>query len=314
MKFNDKAKVETVTNHMGSKAYKQTPKEELVFASLTTFIESSYYESKDNRLIRIKELVAKVAKDDPSFVAKLALYARQEFNMRSIFPVLVGELSKHHKGTTLVRQTVALGAVRVDDLIELASYLGANKMSSAVKRGIADAFNKFDSYQLAKYKSESKEITLVDLVNLVHPKANNTKTAEALSKLIKGELKNTDTWEAQMSSGKSARDTFSDLMDSNRLGYMALLRNLRNIVKTGDFNLVNKAASFISDESKVRRSKQLPFRFLSAYQALDEMSSDAELTNLVFEKDFDSVNLLKKAVDSALLVSVQNIPLLTVEP
>src|SRR5579859_2165656 len=93
-KFNETTEKEQVTNYMGAKAYKQTPKEELVFACLTTFVESSYYEGTDKRLERIQKLVAQVAKKDPEFVAKLALYARTEFNIRSIFPVLVGELSK----------------------------------------------------------------------------------------------------------------------------------------------------------------------------------------------------------------------------
>lgn len=306
-KFNSTAEKEQVTNHMGAKAYKQTPKEELAFACLTTFMESSYYESKDDRLTRIKELVKQIGTKDPEYVAKLAIYARKEFNMRSIFPVLIGELSKVSKGTTVVRTAIAKGTTRVDDLTELAAYLGPKSMSSAVKRGISDALNQFTEYQLAKYKSESKSVSLVDLVNLVHPKPNSVRSEEAFRKLMHGELKNTDTWESQMSAGKSVRDTFTDLLDENKLGYMALLRNLRNIAKTGDTALINKASAFIADPDKVRKSKQLPFRFLSAAKALDESETSSVLS---FEKDSDSITTLKKAIDTALTVSVENIPLL----
>lgn len=308
-KFNERVEKEQLTNHVGAKAYKQTPKEELVFATLTTFVESSYYEAGDERLERIKTLVAKVAKSDPEFVAKLAIYARTEFNMRSVFSVLVGELAKNTSGDGLVRKTIAKGATRVDDLTELASYLGKENLSSRVKRGIADALNKFNEYQIAKYKSEGKGISLVDLVNLVHPKATNPGTATALKKLMTGELKNTDTWESQMSSGKSARDTFNDLIDQNKLGYMALLRNLRNIAKTGDGALIRKAAAIIADPEKVRKSKQLPFRFLSAAQALEGPSDDG--SSFKFEKDEESSVVLRDAVNAALTASVQNIPLLT---
>jgi len=294
---------------MGEKAYKQTPKEELIFACLTTFVESSYYEAKDTRLDRIKTLVAQVAKKDPEFVAKLAIYARREFHMRSIFPVLIGELSKNTSGNDVVRRAIRAGTTRVDDLTELAAYVGPKKMKSSMKRGIADALNKFGEYEMAKYKSDDKDVSLVDLVNLVHPKANNQETASALKKLMTGELKNVDTWESQMSAGKSALETFSGLMDQNKLGYMALLRNLRNILKTGDSTLIKRAADMISNPEQVRRSKQLPFRFLSAAKALQEMGKDKEM--LKFEKDIDHNQLLVDAVDKALTVSVQNIPLLT---
>lgn len=312
-KFNETVEREQITNYMGAKAYKQTPKEELAFAVLTTFIEGSYYESKDKRLERIQSLVKTVAAKDPEYVAKLAVYARTKFNMRSVFPVLLGELSKVHKGTTLVRRAIAKGTTRVDDLTELAAYVGAGKMSSAVKRGISDALNKFDSYAMAKYRGDDKTVSLVDLVNLVHPKANNEATATALKSLVEGTLKNTDTWESQMSAGKSAKDTFNDLLDQKKLGYMALLRNLRNIVKTGDAGLVAKAAAMISNKDQVLKSKQLPFRFISAFQALEEIGEQSFNSEpvLQFEKDSEGVESLQKAINTALEVSVQNIPLLS---
>lgn len=307
-KFNETVEKEQLTNHMGAKAYKQTPKEELAFAVLTTFVENSYYEAKDTRLDRIKALVKEIGKKDPEFIAKLAIYARTQANMRSVFPVLVGELSKISKGNSLVRNTIVRGTVRVDDLTELAAYLGAKGLSTAVKKGISGALNKFNSYQMAKYRGDDKAVSLVDLVNLTHPKATNPETAEALRALVKGELKNTDTWESQMSAGKSAKDTFNDLLDQNKLGYMALLRNLRNIVKTGDTKLIEKAASVIANPEQVRKSKQLPFRFISAASALDGVEGEDSL--IKFEKESGGVSSLKAAIDKALEASVENIPLL----
>lgn len=311
-KFNETVEKEEIVNHMGAKAYKQTPKEELAFAILTTFVENSYYEAKDERLNRIKALVKEIGKKDPEYIAKLAIYARTQANMRSVFPVLVGELSKISKGTDLVRRTIVRGTVRVDDLTELVAYVGAKGLRSSIKRGISDALNKFGEYQMAKYKGEGKSVSLVDLVNLTHPKANNPETASALKKLVNGELKNIDTWESQMSAGKSAKDTFNDLLDQNKLGYMALLRNLRNIVKTGDSKLVEKAAKMIANPDQVRKSRQLPFRFISAASALDEAFNESfnSSAKIQFEKDEEGLTVLKAAIDKALEASVQNIPLL----
>ena len=48
---------------------------------------------------------------------------------------------------------------------------------------------------------------------------------------------------------------------------MALLRNLRNIVNAGPDN-IGKVWETIADPERVRKSRQLPFRFLSAYKNL----------------------------------------------
>jgi len=306
-RFNTTKETEILTNYMGGRAYKQSPKEELAFAVLTSFFDNKYYESSDDRISRISELVAKVAKKDPEFVAKLAVFARTKFNMRSAFPVLIGEFAKVHKGDSLVRDAIVAGATRVDDLTEIVSYIGPKNLSTRVKKGIGKALGKFDEYQFAKYKGGNKEISLVDVVNLVHPKPTE-KNASALKALIDGTLKSADTWEVKKSAGGDTAEVFNELLDNNKLGYMALLRNLRNIVKTGDSALINKAAKVISDPVKVAKSKQLPFRFLSAYSALEQFDDGGD--GIKFEKDTDGVATLQQALVEAITSSVANIPLL----
>lgn len=54
------------------------------------------------------------------------------------------------------------------------------------------------------------------------------------------------------------------------LGYMALLRNLRNFEKAGISKDARKAVQErLSDPEQVARSRQFPFRFLSAYRAVE---------------------------------------------
>ena len=70
-KFNTKEKVRnapTTRNKMGERAYKKSPKEELVSTVLTTFVQKSYYESENEILTRIRTAAKKC---DPEFVAKL---------------------------------------------------------------------------------------------------------------------------------------------------------------------------------------------------------------------------------------------------
>ena len=85
-------------------------------------------------------------------------------------------------------------------MMEIMAYFhenGGKSLPNAMKKGFAAAFDKFDAYQLAKYRGENKSVKLVDLVNLVHPFPNE-KNADALKALVAGELKSTGTWEAKL--------------------------------------------------------------------------------------------------------------------
>ncbi len=318
---NTKGKVNVTTNYMGSKAFKQTAKQEIIFAFLVSFIEDSYYENKSDLLKRIGSKIIEVAKTEPEFVAKLAIYARNKFNMRSIFHFGVSELSKIHKGDNLVRRLIKTGTVRVDDLTEIISNL-SKPYPNQVKKGIADALLKFDEYQLAKYRGEGKEVSLVDLFNIVHPKPT-PELANVWKRLMKGELKSVDTWESKMTKlGQEVEtddelkegklEVWKDLIRNKKLGYMAALRNVRNMIEVGDDELITMLCKLLTNVKMVQNSKQLPFRFLNAYKALEEMSTPASISKIKFEKDnaVDKITKVKEAIETALSYSIMNIPLL----
>jgi hypothetical protein len=260
-KFNT-IKTNKTTNYGGGVAYKHSPEMELVVSVLTTFLEDKFYESGDERIERIKELVKKVS---PEFVAKLAIMARKEFYLRSVVHLLVGELSRNHRGDSLVRKTIVKTTERPDDLIEIVAYLD-KPLPNQVKKGIREALKKFDAYQLAKYRLENHQTKLVDLFNLVHPKPINKEQEKVWKDLIYGNLKNTETWEARLSSGEDKARVWRELVLEEKIGYMALLRNLRNIDEQADEETKQKACMIIANRERVKLSKQLPFRFYNAYE------------------------------------------------
>lgn len=58
---------------------------------------------------------------------------------------------------------------RPDDMMEIIAYYKAKSgktLPNAMKKGFALAFDKFDGYQIAKYRGENKAVKLVDVVNL----------------------------------------------------------------------------------------------------------------------------------------------------
>ena len=278
-KFSKKSTPTRTINKAGGFAYKMNVETELVHAVLTTFLDDKYYEDGDERTNRIIDLVSK---NKPQFVSNLAIIARDEFNLRSVATLLIGELSKVHRGDSLVKDTIIKAAMRVDDLTELVAYIGT-PIPKQVKRGIRNALLKFSPYQLAKYKGEGNDVSLVDMFNLVHPKVQHAtkEQKKAWKDLMTGKLKSFDTWESELSASKPVerKKIWTNLIKENKLGYMALLRNLNNMIKEGvSEKTLDIVVAKLTDPRAVKESKQLPFRFVTAY---DNVQGNRKLTTAI---------------------------------
>lgn len=314
MKFNQKTKGTNITtNHQGEKAYKVSPELELYSAVVTSSLSNTFYESSGKRIERIRTLVGK---NKPEFVAKLAVYAREKMYLRSVPLVLAVELARAHQGDNLVSRMVTKIILRADEITELLAYYQAantregikklNKLSKQIQKGLANSFNQFDEYQFAKYNRPTA-IKLRDALFLVHPKAKDEAQQMLFDKIVNDTLEVPYTWEVEFSrlgqatydDEKAKNQTFAqkweELIDSGRLGYMAMLRNLRNMLDFGvSRQHLQKVADFLSDVGRVAKSKQLPFRFLSAFRELESHSST-------------DVQVLLLALEKAIQASVQNI-------
>lgn len=295
-KFNSTAaNTNKIENLAGGEGFSMTPELELVSALLTSFLEDKFYETGKKRQNRIENLVEKV---DPLFAAKASIFARTEFGMRSVSHVVAGVIAGTVKGEEWTKRYFDKIVYRPDDMMEILSYYYANYSKTepnALKKGFANALGRFDEYQLAKYRSNSKEIKLVDIVNLVHPKHS-----EAIKKLVNDKLRNKETFEAKLSkAGQSDDDdakanAWAELIKSGRIGYMALLKNLRNIINETDDETIDKAVELLTDENRIRKSLLLPFRFLTAYDQLESNSRSSKvLSGLSDALDISFANVPK---------------------
>lgn len=277
-KFNAKDSIKT-ENLCGHEAYKMKDKDKLVTQVLTSlFNEDKFY--GDNS-IDIVNIIDKVVEVNPGFIANLCIYARKEMHLRTISHVLIAALAKSNVGKPYVRKTMGKVIERVDDMTEtLAYYINAygKPIPNSMKKGIADKLLTFDEYQLAKY-NRSNSIKLRDLICLVHPKAKNEDQNDMFKRLLEDKLETPITWETQLSSRGNKKEVWEELIDGNRLGYMAMLRNLRNIIKS-DASNIDKVYDFLSNEGNVLRNKLLPFRYYSAYSTL---SNEGLGTSKIFD-------------------------------
>ncbi|MBC9913788.1 TROVE domain-containing protein [Chitinophaga varians] len=291
MKFNLFTKgSQKVTNHAGGPAYKMTPEMELYTSVVTASLNDQFYEGASDRLTRICTLMDQ---NDPAFVARLAVYAREKMYLRSIPMVLAVEMAKRFNGNALVGKTVARVIQRADEITEmLAYYTMANKrtevkklnrLSKQVQKGLALAFNHFDEYQFAKYNRKTA-ISLRDALFLVHPKAKNETQQEVFNKIVNNTLSVPYTWETTLSAvgqrsftseaAKKAamREAWEELITSKQLGYMATMRNLRNMLQADISPVyISMVCEHLTNPTAVLKSKQLPFRYLAAYRELQEV-------------------------------------------
>ncbi len=297
MNFNSKLK-ETgrLVNREGTPAYAMTPELELYSAVVTASLSDNFYENQAERVERIGNLMLDVS---PEFVARLAIYARTVMHLRSIPLLLVVNLALLHNGDDLVSRTVDRVVLRADEIMELLMcYQWRNpsgdgrkklsKLSRQIQNGLQRAFNRFDEYQFAKYDRDNLEVKLRDALFLVHPKAKDERQQAIFDKIANRTLETPYTWETelsalgQMSFGSDEerraffREKWEELIASGKLGYMALMRNLRNMLRAGvSHDAIQRVARRLADAGQVAASKQLPFRYLSAYREIEkEISTD----------------------------------------
>lgn len=302
MFFNTKRQSNIKTHNLaGGEAFTETPKLELLSVLLTSTLKDEFYRKADATVNRVKQLVAEIP--DKSFSAKAAVYARNEAGMRSVTHLVAGEIAKSVKGEPWTAPFYRKLCRRPDDALEIMSCYTAQygrPIPNALKKGLGQALAEIDAYQLVKYRRQGAELSLVDLVNLVHPPHS-----EPLAQLMKGSLAPAETWETKLTqAGQKAEsedeaeankaEAWEQLIKTRKLGYFALLRNLRNILSAVP-HLVNDVLEMLTDERLIQRSLVLPFRYTTAFEALEKDHPHGVLRVIA---------ALSDAVD----LSLQNVP------
>lgn len=243
-------------------------------------------------------------------VAQLAIRARTEMKLRHVPLFLTRELARHKDGRPFVAATLAEVIRRPDELSEFLSlyWRGAKSdeqkesLAKSVKRGLAQAFAKFNAYQLAKW-NRAREIRLRDVLFLVHAKPRDEEQAATWKALVDGTLETPDTWEVALSAGSDKKATWERLIDERKLGVMALLMNCRNMVAAG-CDLSKVGAAIVAQSPG---SWALPFRYLSAAKhapALAQALSDGMLAALADAAKLDGRTAVVVDVSGSMDVAI----------
>ena len=282
-KYNTKPKLEPTVNYEDGEAFElKNPEEQLLHLSATClFNEPKFYGEQGETEQKIFDLCRKV---DPKFMLQLASYLRNEQYLRTVPTVLLAYASTRPeaKGTNLITTYAPHIIKRADEITEvLATYqtLFAPdrtkdnktplKLPNSLKKAVSRSFPRFDAYQFAKYNRKGK-VTFKDAIMLTHPNM----PSDIIKKILDCKLAIPYTWETELSKGGDKKAIWEKLIDSNKLPYMALIRNLRNILeaKVSEQHL-DKVIISIKNPELVRNSKLFPFRFYQAYKSLEEINN-----------------------------------------
>jgi len=334
--------VRPATTHQGGSGYTQRPEHELI-GILATGLDNTFYEKEGEREKRFAEVLKTVASKDKEFAAKALVYARTKFGQRTVthrgavelIPFLQGDALGKRFFSKRNRKVNEGGIVyRLDDMTEiLACYLAKNgakaSIPNSIKKGFKDAIENADAYQLAKYQMKGKSVSLVDIVNLVHPRETEvqgtievqmkvyakavkgtkfnkdweqvknvpeeilegTMKIPALRALVLGILKQFNTVEdkntesgkkvaeavksgeitqeeAAVQLNEAKTENYKELIETKKIGYLALLRNVRNILKTDDTALLDKACELLIEPAFIKKSLVWPHQIDLALEVM----------------------------------------------
>lgn len=179
------------------------------------------------------------------------------------------------------------------------------KLTTFLQKLIGKKLRDFNIYQIGKYCSEakrkrelvkgSKKLSMKKLIMLCHIKEPKLlvdsilgrkypKTPEAFVESGYGPAEKFDpelagtrlkvntpyTWETELSKKGNKAECWEELVKQGKLPYMAMLRNIRNLLITGvDTETHIKAAGKLNNPEAVQNSRLFPFRYLTAYESIN---------------------------------------------
>jgi len=309
-KFNKTTKEVTKINSIpdtlnasGTPAFNRNDiKQDIANVVLTSMLDGNkFYESESERLERIERLCS-----DPEvslFVAKAMVYTRTVGNLRSISHFLAVLLAENAKGTDYLRPALAKSFSRIDDLTECLALWNSRNPGKMIPNSLRRAFKgrleKSTAYELKKYESKNNSVKLRDVVKLSRPNPELTGDPDLFKKVIESRLPKIQTVQTvnAESTGESRAENYKQMLQENKLGYMAALKNIRNIIQSGaDSETIDSLCELLRNERACLKSKCLPFRYVDAYNEIKLLKIDSFL-----------IKKLSLAIEEGFKISSRNI-------
>jgi 60 kDa SS-A/Ro ribonucleoprotein len=263
---------ERLAGGTGMKSAKQSEIQALRRLTLANLLwENNAYVDGETVDKQITELIPLCTAQE---VFDLAVECRLKQKLRHTPLFIAVQMLKYPEHSKLVKDLLPLIITRADMITDfLAIYKKVNEklkpLASSAKKGLATCFNNFSEYQFAKY-DRNGEIKLRDAMFLVHPKPNQGKE-KLFKKIADRTLDIPDTWEVALSTGKDKKETWGRLISENKLGGLAMLRNIRNMKEVGvDHKIIKDGIK------QLNTTMLLPLNYLSSARINPEFEREIE--------------------------------------
>lgn len=281
----------------------------------------------------IETASAIAAGKNPEYLLIIANWLRNAMNIRTTPQVLLVIASRIKASQPYVRKYAKAIVLRPDEVktcILIHNFLFGHKtIKNCLGQALSDAMARFNEKALLKYDGVTWP-TWKDVLQVL-PRSKGKPLSKPLSKyFLSGEITDATVtpiaakrkllakctsfdetakklaletgvnWEVLLSQfgSKDKTPLWEFLIDNNLLGYMALMRNLSNILDADvKASSIDSVISKLTDKDEVVNSKQLPFRYLAAKSMIESKGTDALKTRKV-------VTAIKKACD----LSIVNLP------
>lgn len=293
-KFNEKqVNNNKILTHENGEAYVKNLENEWVNFLFSCILQNRYYESSSKQQDRYVELTnAMIDKYGAAFVGKAAVFARNELGMRSISELTAAMLNQHNfEGKRDFYKKYFHRPDGVAEVFGAIDMLGG-KRSHALVRGAGDYLSGLDAYQVGKYKMSGKTYNMYDLINITHA------SSPAIDAYKNDTLETPDTWETKISGAENQEEKEAEwkrLVEERKLGYMALIRNLRNILSCEFVNsqwAKEHLIPQITNKASIKKSLIFPYRIYTAWKMISNM--------LPIE--------IEMALSDAFVISIGNMP------
>ena len=308
------------TNIQGYQAYTLDDELRLLAMLNVVKLEPQFYRSENQTMVELRDLIERIGLKDPYFVCQAIKYSRcMRDGMRSvnhlaaalIAPFITGKEYAKRFYSLYNKKTQEGGCIfRPDDMSEIKEVynaLNTATLSNAMKKGFASTIENLDNYQLSKYKK-----SIIDIANLVHPNSSKStatitiddKEWKTLDAIMQGITVSADTWEvanseagqlvaqavkegkldkeeAQKVLTETKNDNWEALLTEGKLGILAALRNIRNMLKDPRVEVINALTNLISNPTAIKKGMIMPYQMDLAYEVINNEFKNSEYVNLV---------------------------------
>ena len=246
----------------------------------------TFYHQPAAQLAAIRKLIRD---NDPLFVARLAIYFREQLHLRTLSFVLAAELAEVCKDKALIGMLIGRVIQQANEIpIWLDYYARAGgrraekflRVNPLVRKYLATHFNGLDAYRFVRL-TKVQQARLRYAMSLVKPKAAGKAQQALFRRILQDKLPARNEWQSEYEAllqqhydspelrQSALREKWKEGISTFRMGYNTLVEKLPDVLAAGVSGKVLKlAAEYLGNAAAVAGSYMSPQQFLDAYRRL----------------------------------------------